>query len=57
MLNLRCEGGHRYYSPQPEAWIGKQCLKQLGDRPSNRCYHSIRQLPKRRRPRARVNRS
>jgi hypothetical protein len=55
MLNLRCEGGHRYYSPQPEAWIGKQCLKQLGDRPSNRCYHSIRSLPKRRRPRARVN--
>lgn len=24
-LNLRCDDGHKWYAPNPLAWIGKEC--------------------------------
>ena len=24
-LNLACRIGHRFYAPNPEAWVGKTC--------------------------------
>jgi hypothetical protein len=32
LLNLACASGHRYFSPTPELWIGKECLHGAGGR-------------------------
>lgn len=29
MLNLRCADGHRHFSPQPEAFQGRECFVAL----------------------------
>src|SRR5438045_651237 len=37
LLNLTCTDGHRWYAPQPDAWIGKECQH-------NKCLEPLRAL-------------
>lgn len=30
LLNLRCRRGHRWYAPEPEKWVGRDCGYPLG---------------------------
>ena len=30
LLNLVCANGHRWFSPTPEYWLGKECQKGEG---------------------------
>ena len=34
--NLTCVNGHRYWSPTPDAWVGKDCGRVAHDDPKTR---------------------
>jgi hypothetical protein len=40
-FNLRCPSGHRWYSPEPDAWIGSDCGYSVGE---GKCRETLEQL-------------
>ena len=36
-LNLVCSDGHRFFSPIPNAWVGRPCLSPLADKKACQC--------------------
>lgn len=42
-LNLRCEVGHRWYSPEPAAFVGHECGRILpNNKPCRKILHRMR---------------
>lgn len=40
--NIGCTKGHRFYTPNPEAWRGRECLHKTGEGQS--CDAKLRRL-------------
>lgn len=46
IMNLECSLHHRYFSPTPEAWVGKTCQAVTGTRGNNtvKCERKLRRI-------------
>jgi hypothetical protein len=40
-FNLRCPSGHRWYSPEPKAWIGSDCGYNVAE---GKCREKLERL-------------
>jgi hypothetical protein len=40
-LNLACEKGHRWYAPNPDAWVGRTCGRSHGDARNHGCQGTL----------------
>lgn len=46
--NLTCKNGHIHWSPEPEKWVGKECLTPMvrDGKSKARCHEAVRMIGK-----------
>ena len=45
MLNMRCPKGHRHYSPNPDAFVGRMCFYPLlMDSKGRKCHEPLERI-------------
>jgi len=44
LYNLECEDGHKFFSPDPKPWVGKECRATLEE--GKKCDRKLRRIKK-----------